>query len=151
MVKLCSYETFLFLLSSMYNMEVLRDPEAKFQPLFRVTSDDGEQFKGSSPSACWNKIYKRSRKLQGDLPNDLVYSQDHWKLLCSTRGVSYGACIQLADEDRLHLISFDEDEEEGTGRAEVLAATSVKRCGLPGGCRPVCAVWKDPDEQCLPT
>ncbi|XP_026422597.1 uncharacterized protein LOC113318625 isoform X2 [Papaver somniferum] len=62
---------FSYLLSSMYNMEVLRDPEAKFQPLFRVTSDDGEQFKGSSPSACWNKIYKRSRKLQGDLPNDV--------------------------------------------------------------------------------
>ncbi|XP_058183847.1 histone-lysine N-methyltransferase ATX2 isoform X2 [Rhododendron vialii] len=62
-------------------------------------------------------------------------NKDRWKLLCSICGVSYGACIQcsnntcrvayhplcaraagfcaeLEDEDRLHLISMDEDEDE---------------------------------------
>ncbi|KMT11027.1 hypothetical protein BVRB_5g112470 [Beta vulgaris subsp. vulgaris] len=61
--------------------------------------------------------------------------KDRWKLLCSICHVPYGACIQcsnstcrvayhplcarvsgycveLEDEDRLHLISLDEDEEE---------------------------------------
>ncbi|XP_043722085.1 histone H3-lysine(4) N-trimethyltransferase ATX1-like [Telopea speciosissima] len=31
------------LVSTFYKMEVLRDPETKFQPLFRVTADTGEQ------------------------------------------------------------------------------------------------------------
>ncbi|KAL1078201.1 hypothetical protein V6Z11_D10G144500 [Gossypium hirsutum] len=62
-------------------------------------------------------------------------SKDRWKLLCSICGVSYGACIQcsnptcrvayhplcaraaglcveLEDEDRLFLLSVDEDEED---------------------------------------
>ncbi|KAK9288538.1 hypothetical protein L1049_016997 [Liquidambar formosana] len=62
-------------------------------------------------------------------------SKDRWKLLCSICGVSYGACIQcsnntcrvayhplcaraaglcveLEDEDSLHLISVDDDDED---------------------------------------
>ncbi|KAE8673867.1 Histone-lysine N-methyltransferase ATX1 [Hibiscus syriacus] len=62
-------------------------------------------------------------------------SKDRWKLLCSICGVSYGACIQcsnptcrvayhplcaraaglcveLEDEDRLFLLSVDEDDED---------------------------------------
>ncbi|KDO50565.1 hypothetical protein CISIN_1g001263mg [Citrus sinensis] len=62
-------------------------------------------------------------------------SKDRWKLLCSICGVSYGACIQcsnttcrvayhplcaraaglcveLEDEDRLNLLSLDEDDED---------------------------------------
>ncbi|KAK9159716.1 hypothetical protein Syun_006057 [Stephania yunnanensis] len=48
-----------------YMMEVLRDPETKVKPLFRVTMDKKVQFTGSTPSACWNKIYKRIRKKRG--------------------------------------------------------------------------------------
>ncbi|XP_028759661.1 histone-lysine N-methyltransferase ATX2 [Neltuma alba] len=47
-----------------YKMEVLRDPESKVRPLFRVTLDGGEQFNGPTASACWNKIYKRIKKLE---------------------------------------------------------------------------------------
>ncbi|CAN6725527.1 unnamed protein product [Malus baccata var. baccata] len=47
---------------ALYKMEVLRDTESNIRPLFKVTIDTGEQFKGSTPSACWNKIYKRIRK-----------------------------------------------------------------------------------------
>ncbi|KAK9668556.1 hypothetical protein RND81_13G068400 [Saponaria officinalis] len=62
-------------------------------------------------------------------------NKDRWKLVCSICDIAYGACIQcsnptcrvayhplcaraaglcveLENEDRLHLISFDEDEEE---------------------------------------
>lgn len=62
-------------------------------------------------------------------------NKDRWKLLCSICGVSYGACIQcsnstcrvayhplcaraaglcveLEDEDRLHLISVEDDEDD---------------------------------------
>ncbi|XP_057540933.1 histone H3-lysine(4) N-trimethyltransferase ATX1-like [Amaranthus tricolor] len=62
-------------------------------------------------------------------------NKDRWKLLCSICGIPYGACIQcsnnncyvayhplcarvaglcveLEDEDRLHLIPVDEDEED---------------------------------------
>ncbi|XP_010522208.1 PREDICTED: histone-lysine N-methyltransferase ATX2 isoform X2 [Tarenaya hassleriana] len=60
-------------ISALYKMEVLRDAESKTRPLFRVTADSGEQFKGSSPSSCWNKIYNRIRKIQSatDGPNVL--------------------------------------------------------------------------------
>ncbi|XWS35269.1 hypothetical protein CRYUN_Cryun21dG0111600 [Craigia yunnanensis] len=39
-------------------------------------------------------------------------SKDRWKLLCSICGVSYGACIQLEDEDRLFLLFVVEDDED---------------------------------------
>ncbi|KAL2934052.1 Histone-lysine N-methyltransferase ATX2 [Bienertia sinuspersici] len=39
-------------------------------------------------------------------------NKDRWKLVCSICNVPWGACIQLEDEDRLHLMSLDEDEEE---------------------------------------
>ncbi|KAJ0259951.1 PWWP domain-containing protein [Hirschfeldia incana] len=59
--------------SALYKMEVLRDAESKTRPLFRVTADSGEQFKGLTPSACWNKIYNRTRKVHSatDSPNVL--------------------------------------------------------------------------------
>ncbi|XP_010457683.1 PREDICTED: histone-lysine N-methyltransferase ATX2-like isoform X2 [Camelina sativa] len=50
--------------SAMYKMEVLRDAESKNRPVFRVTTNSGEQFKGETPSACWNKIYNRIKKIQ---------------------------------------------------------------------------------------
>ncbi|CAL5191354.1 unnamed protein product [Lathyrus oleraceus] len=47
-----------------YKMEVLRDPESRVRPLFRVTVDGGEQFNGYTPSTCWNQIYERIKKLE---------------------------------------------------------------------------------------
>ncbi|KAJ8761591.1 hypothetical protein K2173_004367 [Erythroxylum novogranatense] len=55
---------------AVYKMEVLRDEYAKIQPLFRVTLDNGEQIKGSTPSACWKKIYKRM-KLENGTSNSI--------------------------------------------------------------------------------
>ncbi|GAA0185332.1 zinc finger transcription factor [Lithospermum erythrorhizon] len=81
------------------------------------------------PETCLSDI-KRMEPIDG--LNRI--NKDRWKLLCSICGVSYGACIQcsnnncrvayhplcaraagfcceLGDEDRLHLMSFEEDEE----------------------------------------
>lgn len=44
-----------------YKMEVLRNLKVKTRPLFRVTSDDGEQIDGPNPTACWKEIYDRIR------------------------------------------------------------------------------------------
>ncbi|EPS74191.1 hypothetical protein M569_00564, partial [Genlisea aurea] len=48
----------------LYKMEVLRDVESKMRPLFRVTTDTGEEFNGLTPSSCWNEIYKRMQTAQ---------------------------------------------------------------------------------------
>ncbi|XP_024535681.1 histone-lysine N-methyltransferase TRX1 [Selaginella moellendorffii] len=48
-----------------YKMEILRNPNARTMPLFRVTPDDGEQVEGPSAAACWKKILNqlhRARK-----------------------------------------------------------------------------------------
>ncbi|KAK4489122.1 hypothetical protein RD792_004916 [Penstemon davidsonii] len=50
----------------LYKMEVLRDVDSRTRPLFIVTTDNGEEFKGSTPTACWNKIYKRLRAVQNN-------------------------------------------------------------------------------------
>ncbi|XP_020247221.1 histone-lysine N-methyltransferase TRX1-like [Asparagus officinalis] len=50
-----------------YKMEVLRNPKVKSRPLFRVTSDDGQQIDGPNPSACWKEIYERIRQSQNNL------------------------------------------------------------------------------------
>ncbi|BAT83120.1 hypothetical protein LR48_Vigan03g008900 [Vigna angularis] len=47
-----------------YKMEVLRDPESKVRPLFRVTVDGGEQFNGNTPSVCWNEIFKKIKEME---------------------------------------------------------------------------------------
>ncbi|KAI4334802.1 hypothetical protein L6164_013511 [Bauhinia variegata] len=58
---------------SLYKMEVLRDAESKIRPLFRVISlDNGDQFSGSTPSACWNKIYKRIKRIEKDVSDGSV-------------------------------------------------------------------------------
>ncbi|XP_027353550.1 histone-lysine N-methyltransferase ATX2-like [Abrus precatorius] len=55
-----------------YKMEVLRDPESKLRPLFRVTVDGSEQFNGYTPSACWNQVYKRIKKVEKDASEGTV-------------------------------------------------------------------------------
>ncbi|KAJ6845956.1 putative histone-lysine N-methyltransferase ATX2 [Iris pallida] len=49
-------------LETSYKMEVMRNHRVKKRPLFRITSDDGEQVEGPNPSSCWKEIYDRIRK-----------------------------------------------------------------------------------------
>ncbi|XP_020591752.1 histone-lysine N-methyltransferase TRX1-like [Phalaenopsis equestris] len=50
---------------AVYKMEVLRNPKSISRPLFRVTTDDGEQIDGSNPTACWKEVYERIKCLRG--------------------------------------------------------------------------------------
>ncbi|KAH7331283.1 hypothetical protein KP509_20G024500 [Ceratopteris richardii] len=45
-----------------YRMEIIKDPENRAKPLFRVSSADGELVEGSTPSMCWKKIYQKLEK-----------------------------------------------------------------------------------------
>ncbi|KAG4937609.1 hypothetical protein JHK85_052528 [Glycine max] len=58
--------------SAPYKMEVLRDPESKVRPLFRVTVEGGEQFNGYTPSACWNEVYEKIKKMEKDASEGTV-------------------------------------------------------------------------------
>ncbi|KAG0491118.1 hypothetical protein HPP92_007981 [Vanilla planifolia] len=51
-------------LIGVYKMEVLRNPKSISRPLFRVTTDDGEQINGSNPNDCWKQVYERIRRTQ---------------------------------------------------------------------------------------
>ncbi|KAM7260046.1 hypothetical protein ACFE04_015787 [Oxalis oulophora] len=96
-------------LCTSYKMEVLRDTVSKIHPLFRVTVNNGLQFaqaflpeiliddllllsfqfKGSTPSACWNKIYKRIRKKQKSV-SDGCSGPDALKGICKSGNHMFG-------------------------------------------------------------
>ncbi|XP_031112629.1 histone-lysine N-methyltransferase ATX2-like isoform X1 [Ipomoea triloba] len=115
-----------------YKMEVLRDPDLRTRPMFRITSDNGEQFKGSTPSACWNKIMKKIRKLQA---ND-----------------SGGTCKGFLDSGS-DMFGFSHPEilklikELSKSRAASKYSKLSSKCQeLPAGYRPVRVKWKDLDK-----
>ncbi|XP_022150376.1 histone-lysine N-methyltransferase ATX2 isoform X2 [Momordica charantia] len=123
---------------TLYKMEVLRDYESKFRPLFRVTLDNGEQFKGSSPSACWNKIYKRMKKIQ--------HTSD-----ASTEGG--GEIVYKSGSDMFGFSNPDVKKlikgisKSGLSSSRSLSkVTSKKYKDFPVGYRPVRVDWKDLDK-----
>ncbi|KAJ4967635.1 hypothetical protein NE237_014336 [Protea cynaroides] len=126
--------------STFYKMEVLRDPDSKFRPLFRVTADTGDEFKGATPSACWNKIYRRIRKIQDSLSN----------------GVSARGGVQMAEKPGSYMFGFsnpkvfDLIQELSNSRASSKYSgckfSSEGYGDLPVGYRPVHIDWKDLDK-----
>ncbi|KAL8136520.1 hypothetical protein V2J09_002521 [Rumex salicifolius] len=122
-------------LPTIYKMEVLRDPESKIRPLFRVTVD-GEQFKGASPSACWNKIFKR----MGDMQNDVTSFE--------------GGAVKI-NESGSEMFGFTNPEVlkiiKDMSVAKVSSKTTTDRIpaqrfeNMPAGYRPVRIDWKDLD------
>ncbi|RAL54385.1 hypothetical protein DM860_001513 [Cuscuta australis] len=119
-----------------YKMEVLRDPDMRTQPLFQITSDNGEQFKGSTPSACWNKIIKRIRKLQVDVPE--IISCGGSKGLLNSGSDMFG----FSHPEVLKLIK----ELSNSRAASKYSKLSSKCQDLPAGFRPVRVKWKDLDK-----
>ncbi|XP_038884706.1 histone-lysine N-methyltransferase ATX2-like [Benincasa hispida] len=123
---------------TLYRMEVLRDFESKFRPLFRVTLDNGEQFKGSSPSACWNKIYKRMRKVQhisdaaAESKGEFVYK-------------SGSDMFGFSNPDVKKLIQGISKSGLSSSRSSGKVA-SKKYKDFPIGYRPVRVDWKDLDK-----
>ncbi|BBG93501.1 trithorax-like protein 2 [Prunus dulcis] len=127
---------------TLYKMEVLRDTESKIRPLFKVTLDTGEQFKGSTPSACWNKIYKRIRKTQNT------------SLGGSNANADSG--LEGTYQSGSHMFGFSIPEVAKLIQGLIKSKLSSKlpKCKLasrryrdvPVGYRPVRVDWKDLDK-----
>ncbi|GAB2272675.1 hypothetical protein Dimus_007498 [Dionaea muscipula] len=122
--------------SVFYKMEVLRDSESKIRPLFRVTVDSGEQFKGSTPEACWSKVFKMMGKTinvtscvedgadLGHISGSEMFGFSHPEVLKLIQGLS---------NSRVTFRSCD-------GRPVNESCRS-----MPKGYRPVRINWKDLD------
>ncbi|KAK2978537.1 hypothetical protein RJ640_001608 [Escallonia rubra] len=125
-------------LCSSYKMEVLRDPESKERFLFRVTADKGERFEGSTPSACWNKVYRRMRKMQFCSSDALTAegaSERVFKSGSDMFGFSHPEVLKLIQES-----SYSRSPSKSS------KLTFARHQGLPVGYRPVHVEWKDLDK-----
>ncbi|KAL6191383.1 hypothetical protein ACLB2K_037774 [Fragaria x ananassa] len=127
---------------TLYKMEVLRDPESKIRPLFQVSLENGEQFKGSTPSACWNKIYKRIRKIQNSALDDSnANAEDGFEKIYKSGSEMFG----FSEPEVAKLIQ---------GLIKSSHASKVDKCksasrryrDVPVGYRPVRVDWKDLDK-----
>ncbi|GLT47147.1 hypothetical protein SLA2020_208610 [Shorea laevis] len=123
---------------TLYKMEVLRDPQSKNRPLFRVTIDNGEQFEGSTPSACWNRIYKRIQKIQNGTCDSAEVGLGRISVSGPDMfGFSNPEVVKLIQElSKSRLTSKFSKCKLGSGRYRELAV----------GYRPVRVKWKDLDK-----
>uniref|UniRef100_A0A1J3CTG2 Histone-lysine N-methyltransferase ATX1 n=2 Tax=Noccaea caerulescens TaxID=107243 RepID=A0A1J3CTG2_NOCCA len=121
--------------SALYKMEVLRDVESKTRPLFRVTADSGEQFKGHTPSACWNKIYNRIRKVQSATDSPIFLGEE----LNGSGADMFG----LSNPEVIKLV-------QGLSKSRPPSSMCKYSLGRhqdhPTGYRPVRVDWKDLDK-----
>ncbi|KAL4376625.1 hypothetical protein GQ457_02G042800 [Hibiscus cannabinus] len=121
---------------TLYRMEVLRDPRAKNHPLFRVECD-GEKFEGPGPSACWNKIYKRIRKIHNGSSDSNAAKGRFFESGADMFGFSNPEVIKLI---------------QGLSKSRLSSKFSASKLApgrfrdLPAGYRPVRVDWKDLDK-----
>ncbi|TYH49709.1 hypothetical protein ES332_D10G154700v1 [Gossypium tomentosum] len=121
---------------TLYRMEVLRDPQSKNHPLFRVTSDE-EKFEGPDPSACWNMIYERIRKRQNDSSDCKAGKGRLFEPGADMFGFSnpeVTKLIQGLSKSRL------------SSKFSAFKLASGRFRDLPAGYRPVRVDWKDLDK-----
>ncbi|PHT39227.1 Histone-lysine N-methyltransferase ATX2 [Capsicum baccatum] len=121
-----------------YKMEVLRDPDFGARPLFRVTLDSGEQFKGSTPSGCWSKVYKWMRKTQ-------VNNFDESITGCESE-TSFGSGSHMFGFSHPEIFQLIKELSNSRLLAKSLKSTSSETQDLPAGYRPVRIKWKDLDK-----
>lgn len=121
-----------------YKMEVLRDPDFRTRPLFRVTSDSQEQFKGSSPSACWNKVYKRMRKTQVDNFDESISSRESER--------TFGSGSHMFGFSHPEISKLIKELSKSRLLAKSLKLANSKNQDLPAGYRSVRVKWKDLDK-----
>ncbi|GMH29110.1 hypothetical protein Nepgr_030953 [Nepenthes gracilis] len=119
-----------------YKMEVLRDSESKIRPLFRVTMDNGEQFKGPTPETCWNKIFKRMRKMQ----NGSSWAVDGAEVIHKSGSEMFG----FTNPEVLTLIQALSSSKVSPG-SSVHRSLSERCQRMPNCYRPVRINWKDLD------
>ncbi|TYI06487.1 hypothetical protein ES332_A10G163200v1 [Gossypium tomentosum] len=121
---------------TLYRMEVLRDPQSKNHPLFRVTSDE-EKFEGPDPSACWNMIYERIRKRHNDSSDCKAGKGRLFEPGADMFGFSnpeVTKLIQGLSKSRL------------SSKFSAFKLASGRFRDLPAGYRPVRVDWKDLDK-----
>ncbi|XP_058102565.1 histone-lysine N-methyltransferase TRX1-like isoform X2 [Magnolia sinica] len=123
-----------------YKMEVLRDPESKAWPLFRVTSDNGEQIDGSSPSVCWKKIYRKIDKIQNNLSNGCK-AENGGSRLQKPGSYMFGFSIRKISK----LIQDLRNSDLWSKPFSRKIASNCHR-DQPNGYRPVRVDWKDLDK-----
>ncbi|XP_027117144.1 histone H3-lysine(4) N-trimethyltransferase ATX1-like isoform X1 [Coffea arabica] len=119
-----------------YKMEVLRDDGLRNRPLFRVTSENGEQFSGTTPSACWNKIYRRMRKIQSEGLQPSV-SEKFCESGADMFGFSHPEISKLIQE-------LSTSSSRMPSKASKIARARYQ--DFPVGYRPVDVKWKDLDK-----
>ncbi|PPS11489.1 hypothetical protein GOBAR_AA09155 [Gossypium barbadense] len=131
---------------TLYRMEVLRDPQSKNHPLFRVTSDeekaihasqDPAHFEGPDPSACWNMIYERIRKRHNDSSDCKAGKGRLFEPGADMFGFSnpeVTKLIQGLSKSRL------------SSKFSAFKLASGRFRDLPAGYRPVRVDWKDLDK-----
>ncbi|KAL3506598.1 hypothetical protein ACH5RR_031980 [Cinchona calisaya] len=119
-----------------YKMEILRDDDLRTRPLFRVTSENGDQFNGYTPSACWNKIYRRMRKIQFDGLQAGV-SDKFFESGADMFGFSHPEISKLIQELSTSIPRLPSKSGK---------MARVRYQDLPVGYRPVDVTWKDLDK-----
>ncbi|CDY19078.1 BnaA04g18180D [Brassica napus] len=120
---------------ALYKMEVLRDAESKTRPLFRVTADSGEQFKGLTPSACWNKIYNRTRKVQSATDSPIFGDE-----------LNGSDMFGLSNPEVIKLVQQGLSKSRLSSNVSISKHSLGKRQDHLTGYRPVRVDWKDLDK-----
>ncbi|OIW17292.1 hypothetical protein TanjilG_22404 [Lupinus angustifolius] len=126
--------------SAPYKMEVLRDPESKDRPLFRVTIDGGEQFNGCTPSACWNQIYKRINKMENDDSEGSVAEGG------VERGYKSGSDMFGFSNPKVSKLIQGLSKSKISSKNSISKSGSRRYNGLPLGYRQVHINWFDLDK-----
>ncbi|KAG8481266.1 hypothetical protein CXB51_026028 [Gossypium anomalum] len=150
---------------TLYRMEVLRDPQSKNHPLFRVTSDEEKlsdfvhdaslgffvcanklvlhillelsKFEGPDPSACWNMIYERIRKRQNDSSDCKAGKGRLFEPGADMFGFSNPEVTKLIQGLSKSRLS---------SKFSAFKLASGRFRDLPAGYRPVRVDWKDLDK-----
>ncbi|CAK7348099.1 unnamed protein product [Dovyalis caffra] len=130
---------------TIYKMEVLRDAESKIRPLFRVTMDNGEEvscdeIKGSTPAACWDKIYRKIRKMQDGTSNGFNAEGGEERVLKSGSDM-----FGFSNPEVIKLIK-GLSKSRHSSKLSMFKLTSERYQGIPAGYRPVRVDWKDLDK-----
>ncbi|XP_042459563.1 histone-lysine N-methyltransferase TRX1-like isoform X1 [Zingiber officinale] len=118
----------------LYKMEILRNPKIKTRPLFRVTTEDGEQIDGSTPSACWKEIFNRIKNKQCNGIQVEPEGSDLHKSGSCMFGFSNSQIAQLIQElpnSRLCSKYYENSSDSSMGyRAVRVDWKDLDRCGV---------------------
>lgn len=125
-----------------YKMEVLKDPHARTIPLFRVTWDDGEQVEGSTPAACWKKIYQKVEKIKEKY--GMVGSQHDKKRQQFNSGAFMFGFTNQRISKLIQTLPYSRVCSKYTGWFDKLI-TELSDQLLPAGFKPVEIEWNHPD------